>query len=63
MSRWSGPWLTGSVADRVRELRHDLTAYDAACAAVAEALDRALVTGDARLAAVPGLRCEVRVIR
>ncbi|GHC85836.1 ribonuclease VapC [Nocardiopsis terrae] len=55
--------VVGSVADRVWELRHDLTAYDAAYVAVAEALDCALVTGDARLAAAPGLRCEVRVIR
>ncbi len=55
--------VTGSVADRVWELRHNLTAYDAAYVAVAEALDCSLVTGDARLAAAPGLRCEVRVIR
>ncbi|WP_026116866.1 type II toxin-antitoxin system VapC family toxin [Nocardiopsis valliformis] len=55
--------VVGSVADRVWELRNNLTAYDAAYVAVAEALDCALVTGDARLAAAPGLRCEVRVIR
>lgn len=55
--------VVGSVADRVWELRHNLTAYHAAYAAVAEALDCALVTGDARLAAAPGLKCEVRVIQ
>ncbi|GAA1468434.1 type II toxin-antitoxin system VapC family toxin [Nocardiopsis exhalans] len=55
--------VVGSVADRVWELRNNLTAYDAAYVALAEALDCALVTGDARLAAAPGLRCEVRVIR
>lgn len=53
----------GPVADRVWELRHNLTAYDAAYVAVAEVLDCALVTGDVRLAAAPGLRCEVRVVR
>ncbi|WP_028648305.1 type II toxin-antitoxin system VapC family toxin [Nocardiopsis sp. CNT312] len=51
------------VADRIWELRSNLTAYDAAYVAVAEALDCALVTGDARLVAAPGLRCEVRVLR
>ncbi|WP_116246524.1 type II toxin-antitoxin system VapC family toxin [Nocardiopsis sp. FIRDI 009] len=55
--------LVGGVADRIWALRSDLTSYDAAYVAVAEALDCALVTGDARLAAAPGLRCEVRVIR
>jgi predicted nucleic acid-binding protein len=55
--------VVGSVADRVWELRRNLTAYDAAYVAVAEVLDCALVTGDARLAAAPGLKCEVRVIR
>ncbi|WP_017598461.1 type II toxin-antitoxin system VapC family toxin [Nocardiopsis lucentensis] len=53
----------GGVADRIWALRSNLTPYDAAYVAVAEALDCALVTGDARLAAAPGLRCEVRVIR
>ncbi|MFI6578687.1 type II toxin-antitoxin system VapC family toxin [Nocardiopsis sp. NPDC050513] len=55
--------LVGGVADRIWDLRSNLTSYDAAYVAVAEALDCALVTGDARLAAAPGLRCEVRVIR
>lgn len=45
------------------ELRDNLTCYDASYVALAEALDRALLTGDARLAAAPGLSCEVRVIR
>lgn len=55
--------VAGVIADRVWELRHDLTAYDAAYVAVAEALDCSLVTGDVRLAAAPGIKCEVRVVR
>ncbi|QVJ02617.1 type II toxin-antitoxin system VapC family toxin [Nocardiopsis eucommiae] len=54
---------TGPVYHRAWELRHNLSAYDAVYVAVAEELDCALVTADARLAAAPGLRCEVRVIR
>jgi len=45
--------------DRVWDLRHNLTAYDAAYVALAEALDASLVTRDARLAA--GSRRVVRV--
>lgn len=41
---------------------NDLTAHDAAYVAVAEALERALVTGDVRLAAAHGPRREVRVV-
>jgi predicted nucleic acid-binding protein len=48
--------------DRMWELRANLTAYDAAYVAAAEALDCPLVTGDARLAMASGIRCEVRVI-
>lgn len=47
---------------RIWELRANLTAYDAACVAAAEALDAPLVTADARLAAAPGLRCRTRLI-
>jgi len=45
--------------DRVWDLRHNLTAYDAAYVALAEALEASLVTRDARLAA--GSRRVVRV--
>jgi predicted nucleic acid-binding protein len=40
--------------DRVWELRHNLTAYDATFIALAEALDAPLITCDARLGAAPG---------
>jgi predicted nucleic acid-binding protein len=43
-----------SLAGRIWKLRHDLTAYDAAYVALAEALDSPLVTMDARLAQAPG---------
>ncbi len=38
---------------RAYELRENVTAYDAAYVALAEALDRPLVTADARLARAP----------
>lgn len=47
---------------RAWELRHNLTAYDAAYVALAEALDVPLITGDARLAAAPHLACEVHLL-
>jgi predicted nucleic acid-binding protein len=39
---------------RIWSLRHNLTAYDAAYVALAEALDRPLLTRDHRLASAPG---------
>jgi predicted nucleic acid-binding protein len=49
--------------DRCWELRHHVTPYDAAYVAVAEALGAPLVTADARLAAAPGIRCELELLR
>jgi len=49
-----------SLAWRVWELRHNLTAYDGWYVALAEAVEAPLVTLDARIAQAPGLRCEVR---
>lgn len=48
--------------DRVWQLRANLTAYDAAYIALAEALDAVLVTRDAALARVPGVRLTVEVL-
>lgn len=48
--------------DRVWELRHNLTAYDAGYIALAEALDCPLVTADARLGAAPGPRCTITLV-
>lgn len=48
---------------RIWELRHNLSAYDATYAALAEAAGAtALLTTDRRLAAAPGVRCAVRVL-
>jgi predicted nucleic acid-binding protein len=42
------------LADRMWELRHNVSAYDAAFVALAEALGTRLVTCDMRLATAPG---------
>lgn len=47
---------------RIWELRDNLTAYDAAYVALAEALGAPLVTRDARLAAAPGHGAAIEVI-
>ncbi|MBX3126832.1 MAG: type II toxin-antitoxin system VapC family toxin [Polyangiaceae bacterium] len=49
--------------DRIWALRANLTAYDAAYLALAEALDATLLTCDARLARAPGARRRVEVVR
>lgn len=48
---------------RIWVLRRNLTAYDAAYVALAEALDVPLVTRDTALARAPGHRAHVEVIR
>ncbi|HTB70296.1 MAG TPA: type II toxin-antitoxin system VapC family toxin [Solirubrobacteraceae bacterium] len=48
---------------RVWELRHNLTPYDAAYVALAEALDATLLTADARSTRAPSLRCGVELLR
>lgn len=48
--------------DRVWELREDLSAYDASYVALAELLDCALLTADARLSRVPGVRCAITLV-
>lgn len=51
------------LADRVWQLRDNLTVYDAWYVALAERLGAALVTTDARLARSSGLACDVELIR
>jgi predicted nucleic acid-binding protein len=46
---------------RILQLRENVTAYDAAYVALAEALKCSLVTADQRLARAPGVQCEVDV--
>ena len=47
---------------RCWELRHNLTPYDAAYVALAEALDVALLTADARLSRASGVRCAMELL-
>lgn len=47
---------------RCWELRQNLTVYDAAYVALAEAMQVPLLTADAKLAAAPGLRCTIDLI-
>ncbi|MGH3096764.1 MAG: type II toxin-antitoxin system VapC family toxin [Streptosporangiales bacterium] len=47
---------------RVWELRENVSAYDASYVALAESLDCALLTADARLARAPGRRCAITVV-
>jgi len=49
------------LADRIWELRDNLTAYDAAFVTLAEALGSPLVTCDAGLGRVPGVAISVEV--
>jgi predicted nucleic acid-binding protein len=51
-----------ALAPRIVALSVNATVYDAAYIALAEALDAELLTTDARLAAVPGIACPVRVL-
>jgi predicted nucleic acid-binding protein len=47
---------------RVWELRDNLTAYDAAYVALAEAIDALLLTADAPMGRASGVRCKVEVL-
>jgi len=47
---------------RIWELRHNLTAYDAAYVALAEAIRAPLLTSDLKIANAPGHRAEVIVL-
>ena len=47
---------------RCWDLRENLTVCDAAYVALAEALDAVLLTSDRRLAAAPGIECEVETL-
>jgi predicted nucleic acid-binding protein len=45
------------------ELRDNLTVYDAAYVALAEAMQATLLTGDRRLAAASGPRCPIEILQ
>jgi len=48
---------------RCWELRGDLTIYDAAYVALAEAINTTLLTGDQKLARVPGPQCPIEILQ
>ncbi len=48
--------------ERIWELRHNVTPYDAAYVALAEDLGATLLTADGRLARAPKLRCEIELV-
>lgn len=48
---------------RCWELRENLTVYDGAYVALAEALNAPLLTADARLAKAPGINCSIELLR
>lgn len=54
-------WPYEAMAGRAWELRHNATLYDASYLALAEMVEAPLVTFDARLRGVPGVRAEVLV--
>ena len=49
------------LAERIWDLRENLTVYDAAYVALAEALNAPLITMDGRLARAPGIHATVEV--
>jgi predicted nucleic acid-binding protein len=51
----------GRLSDRMWELRHNFTAYDAAFVALSEALEVSLVTCDVSLASNPGHAAQIEV--
>jgi len=50
------------LVERMWQLRANLSAYDAAYVAAAEALGCPLLTGDTQLRRSRGVRCEIRVV-
>ena len=50
-----------ALAQRVWQLRHNITGYDASYVALAEALDAPLITLDQWLSDAPGIRCRVEI--
>jgi predicted nucleic acid-binding protein len=56
-------WHMSPLLPRMWELRDSLTPCDAAYVALAELTGTVLVTGDERIAAAPGVRCAIQIIK
>ena len=56
-------WHMSPLLPRMWELRENLTAYDAAYVALAELTGAVLVTGDERITASPGTRCDIQIVK
>jgi predicted nucleic acid-binding protein len=56
-------WHMSPLLPRMWELRDNLTPYDAAYVALAELTGAILVTGDERITAAPGARCDIHIIK
>lgn len=56
-------WHMSPLLPRMWELRENLTPYDAAYVALAELTGAVLVTGDERITASPGTRCDIQVVK
>jgi predicted nucleic acid-binding protein len=56
-------WHMSPLLPRMWELRDNLTPYDAAYVALAELTGAILVTGDERITAAPGTRCDIQIIK
>jgi len=54
--------LARATADRIWQLRENMTAYDAGYVALAEQLSASFLTCDRKYTTVPGLRCAVELI-
>ncbi len=54
--------LARATADRIWQLRENMTAYDAGYVALAEQLSASLLTCDSQYTTVPGLRCAVELL-
>ena len=56
-------WHMSPLLPRMWELRENLTSYNAAYVALAELTGAVLVTGDERITASPGTRCDIQIIK
>jgi predicted nucleic acid-binding protein len=54
--------LAHTTADRIWQLRANMTAYDAGYVALAEQLTASLITCDRKYLGAPGLRCAVELL-